>query len=233
MPFTLPTIPGSPFLDDVTLGLVPITPPLTQQWGIYDLAGNPVISTMGPGGMPGNIDTFVSLNYDNNAKVSTFPVETGQFASYNKTGTPYSPKVAVAVGGQGRIQTLMELLETELDTTNLYQLITPERTYSKVTLEKYGYVRSQKAGKNLLHVTMTFIQVIEVVPNQYAQTNLPIKNPKKAGAAAVSCHGKTQIAEPNADKLAVNAYLRAQPGAKAGDPGQYNELAMTRIRRGH
>ena len=50
--FTLPPNPSSPFLgsDDEELDIVDITPPLLQQWGIYDLAGNPVVSTVGPGG---------------------------------------------------------------------------------------------------------------------------------------------------------------------------------------
>ena len=219
--FTLPPNPSSPFLgsDDEELDIVDITPPLLQQWGIYDLAGNPVVSTVGPGGMPGNIDSFLELKYSNNAKVSNFPVEKGQFATYNKTGTPYSPKVAVAVAGQGRMQTLMELVENELDTINLYNLITPERTYTSVTLEKYEYTRSAKGGKNLLHVMLTFVQVVEVVPNQYSQT--AIISPKKPAAKDKEGHGKEQVQVLSDKKLKYNARLIAH-GVPAGSPGSYD-----------
>lgn len=204
--FSLPSGPTTPFIgpDAVQMDLATIAPPLAQQWGVYDLVGNPVFSTVGFSNSQGNIDSFVSLNYDNNAKVSTFPVEQGSFASYNKTGTPYSPKIGVIVSGQTRITALMELLEVELNTINLYQIITPERTYQSVTLDKYSYARTQKAGKNLLHVTMTFMQVIEVIPNQYAKTAV-VSHPKKPTATDKHGDGKVQTDPTLPWKNKVNA----------------------------
>jgi hypothetical protein len=220
--FQIPNQPASPFLntDDTPIEVVPITPPLKQQWGVFDMAGNSVFSTFGPGGAPGNIDTFISLSYSNNAKVSDFPVEQGSFASYNKTGTPFSPKVAVAVAGQSRMEALMQQLEDELNSINLYQLITPERVYSPVTLEKYDYARAVKAGKNMLHVTMIFKQVIEITPNQYSQS--AITHAKKPAANDKENHGKeTTTDAATLKKMAINA-ARIRAGFKPGTPGMYD-----------
>jgi hypothetical protein len=233
--FSLPPNPASPFLDsdNITMGLVPIPTPLTQEWGIYDLNWNVVFATGPRGGNTdvGNIDSFVDLKYSNNAKVSTFPVEQGSFASYNKTGTPYAPKIGIAVGGQLRMQALMARLENELNSINLYNILTPERTYWNVTLEKYEYSRGAKAGKNLLHVTLTFMQVIEVTPNAYATTAI-ITHAKKPSANTVSCHGASQLAPFDASKALANLMIQKGPPPVApGTPrtGQYDPLTWKLI----
>ena len=192
--------------DQQPMSLVPIVPPFTQTWGIFYLNGAEVF----------DVDSCISLDFANNTKVSGFPVEKGGFANYNKVGTPFEPKVALAVGGQVRIQQFMNDLMDELATTNLYNIITPEMTYFNVTLEKYEYKRTQKAGKNLLHANLSFKQIVEVTP-QYS--SVKIVKPKKPSAKDKEGHGKTQTV-PAPNIYQQNNRLYHERGLPDPYPGQ-------------
>ena len=173
--FTVPSSPQSPVQGTTSapMQLVPITPPYRQTWGIFTTdTFEPVF----------DFDTMVDFKFADVSKVSSFPTEQGAFASYNKVVEAYQPKVKIAVGGQDRMNRLMDALQSELRTTNLYNVVTPEYTYMNVTLEKYDYNRSQKAGRNLLQVEITFMQVIQVAP-AYSKTK--INHPKRAVKAKV------------------------------------------------
>jgi hypothetical protein len=147
--------------------------PLSQVWGVYYHTG---------AGAVFDVDTVVDLKFGQEAKISTFPVELGSFASYNIVNEPNDPKIRVAVCGQVRIQTLMALLKTLIGTTQLFDVVTPEATYAGVAFIKYDFSRAQKQGKNLLQVDLTFKEIIQVSP-AYTKTVIPAskaKNPKSA-----------------------------------------------------
>ena len=74
-------------------------------WGVYSLSGSLVF----------DVDSCVDLKFSNKAKVSTFPVEQGAFASYNKVNVPNSVKVRLAVGGQDRIAAELEEIIVQAD----------------------------------------------------------------------------------------------------------------------
>lgn len=177
--FSIPTTPTSPF-SQRDPQILPIPPAFTQMWGVYGAADNQPVF---------DIDSCVSVKIGNNAKVSGFPVEEGAFASYNKVGTPMQPKIVVAVGGQTRIAKFLDAVATELDSINLYNIVTPEASYYNLTLEKYDYSRTQKAGKNLIHAELTFMEVIQV---STAYSSVSIVRPKKAGAGDKHGDGKKQ-----------------------------------------
>ena len=214
LPYALGVASGSMFLwslgsegvEEQPMSRVPIVPPFTQTWGVFYLNGTPVF----------DVDSCISLDFANNTKVSGFPVEKGGFASYNKVGTPFEPKLALAVGGQTRIQAFMNDLMDELATTTLYNIITPEMTYFNVTLEKYEYKRSQKAGKNLLHANLSFKQIIEVAPKYSSVT---IAKPKKPSAKDKDGHGKVQTV-PAPNIYQQNNILARQRGLPDPYPGQ-------------
>lgn len=168
------------------MSLVPLTVPLTNSWGLCysgamgtDNAGEPVF----------DVDSFVEVKFADVAKVSSFPVENGGFAAYNKVVEAYQPKIKLAVKGQLRILSFLRQLALELRSTNLYNIWTPENYYVNVTLEKYDYQRTAKGGLTLLVAELTFIQVVQVTP-QYATAT--INRPKKAGDAGKEVNGKNQ-----------------------------------------
>ena len=178
--FAVPTQPSSPWASQPQMKLVQIPQAYRQTWGVYFPGAGPVFE----------VDSFVELKFHDKAKVSSFPTEAGGFASYNKVVEAYQPKVKLAVGGQSRMAAFMGTLYDELRTTNLYNIYTPEASYTNVTLESYSFSRTTKDGRNLLVAELTFMQVVQVTP-QYTAVTLP--SPKKPKDGNKELNGKTQI----------------------------------------
>lgn len=120
-----------------------------QQYGIF-LNGKPAIT----------IDSLVAFDYSQNSIVSQHPVEQGQFGSYNKVGTPYSARVTVARGGKDADrQAFMAALEQLVTTTDLYDVVTPQRTYTNANIERFDYSRSASSGVGLITATLYLTQI--------------------------------------------------------------------------
>jgi hypothetical protein len=126
-------------------------------------------------------------------KTSTFPVEHGSFASYNKVNEPNKPKVRLAVGGKDRIAAFQAAMGSELSQPNLYNVVTPTCVYLNVTMESYDYSQSADNGLNLLVVDIALIEVREVTPTYTAVT---IPHPKSPGSASKQVNGKMQVCHP-------------------------------------
>lgn len=167
--FHLPNF-AIPFIKEKPLPKqLPIPRPYENQWGIYDEDGFKTF----------DVDSCNAVDYSNKVTVSKFPVEDGAFISFNKVSSPYDAKVKVVVTGQDRIAQFLSDIEDELSSTHLYNVVTPEKTYTKATIDKYNYKREHKGGQHILIVTIDLVQV-RVVSPQY--TNTAIVKPKKASA---------------------------------------------------
>lgn len=158
---------------------------MANGWGVFDLQGNEVF----------DVDSVVDLNFTNRSKVSTFPVEDGAFASFNKVSDPYAVKLRLAVGGAARIEIFMTALAQEIAQANLYNVVTPRNTYLNMTLECYDFSQAAENGMNLLVAELTFQQVREVAP-AYATVALPAPKVKAPGAASKQVNGKAQAQKP-------------------------------------
>lgn len=195
--FAVPTQPSSPWASQPQMKLVQIPQAYRQTWGVYFPGAGPVFE----------VDSFVELKFHDKAKVSSFPTETGGFASYNKVVEAYQPKVKLAVGGQSRMAAFMGTLYDELRTTNLYNIYTPEANYTNVTLESYSFSRTTKDGRNLLVAELTFMQVVQVTP-QYTAVTLP--SPKKPKDGNKELNGKGQTVPTPTPMEKVNANLASK-----------------------
>jgi hypothetical protein len=94
----VPSIPRSPSLtpDEITtLGVDAIVSSLWQatqappQWGIYDAKGKQIV----------NPDSVVDFSNRNEWQVSSYPVQQGTFATYNKVQVPFECMVRMTKGG--------------------------------------------------------------------------------------------------------------------------------------
>lgn len=140
--------------------------------------------------------TFVSLKIDATTTVSTFPVEQGGFATYNKASHPY--KLTVQVAKEGDTTDIINFLAT-LDTlkrgTALLSITTPERTFINANLSAYDYARdSRHRGMVVANLHFTEVRQVQV---QYATTKSPAAQNTKAG-------GKTQASRWARKRLEVS-----------------------------
>lgn len=153
-------------------------------WGIFDQNGNQVF----------DVDSALSLRFSNETKVSSFPVEKGSFASYNKVSIPYKARVRLAVGGdRTRLAALLSALETILDdTANLYHVVTPEMTYLNATVDRFDYAREHGKGQDMIVADVELLEVREVTSQLTSVTITAKKAAKKPENKTKEDTGKQQ-----------------------------------------
>lgn len=107
-----------------------------------------------------NPDSFLSIEYANSRKISSFPVEKGSFANYNKVNNPFSGIIRVAKGGSvSDRQTFLAELQALADSIDLVKLITPEAVFLEVNMESFNYRQEARSGATMIIATCKFIEI--------------------------------------------------------------------------
>lgn len=147
---------------------IDILNPRAGDWMILSNDGSPAI-------IP---DTVARFDYRGESRVSDYPVEQGAFASYNKVATPFDVRMVMVCSGlviPNLLQTVrgafglgqnmmqkpafLDTLDYMLATTDLFSIVTPDRTYNSVNLVHYDFKRETTNGATLLIVEAWFRQI--------------------------------------------------------------------------
>jgi len=181
----------------------------TTKWGIYDSQGNrlgvgsndtstgggliqSIVSQAVGGGPP--VLTTAGLEYQRENRVSTFPVENGSFAAYNKVQNPASTVVTMVLEGDvGARAAFLAALEDACNSTDLFSVATPEVVYVNYNIVRYTYARKAQRGLTLL-IAEVFLEEIRQVSSTKTQV---IVAPIPPEATAQESSGITQGATPN------------------------------------
>lgn len=150
----LPALPaGTDFISDVVLLVADaISLPFSgePQWGIFDSSGNPVVIA----------DNVMSFEYKQDFSISNYPVEQGQFSSYNKVQKPFEVRFRFSSGGSlGDREALLNSVQAIIGDTNLYTAASPEAIYSNVNATHQEYRRTASNGVGLISIDVWFEQV--------------------------------------------------------------------------
>jgi len=179
------SIPGLPALPGAIAGIFSEVVLLTSdllsgldsafpQWGIFDQGGNAVVIA----------DTVLSVEYRQDFKITTAPVEQGSFASYNKVQIPFDIKIRFAAGGSAaNRQEFLTSIQDIIGDTNLYDVVTPDAIYTNVNLTHQDYARSASRGLGLI--------VVDVWMEEVRPANV-------ATSAAAAQTGNTPSTNPDA-----------------------------------
>lgn len=158
-----------------------------SQWGIFDQSNTQVI-------VP---DSFKSLSYKHGWRIPNYPMEQGAFQSYNKVQMPYEPRVVFTKGGTvADKNTFLEELETIADSIDLYSVVTPEYTYTNVSVEHIDYQRTATNGASLLTVEISLQEIRITTPGAFSNTAAP-------SGADVTNDGTVQTGSPNSAQLGM------------------------------
>jgi hypothetical protein len=177
-------------------------------WGIFDQSGNQLgllpnsqstlqaIAGTLAAQLTGNNATVLStfaVDYTGESRSSDFPVEDGSFASYNKVQLPASPVVTLILDGSESDRTaFLNLINAACVGTDLYNVVTPEVTYSNYSIERYSYTRRASKGVTLLLVECHLKEIRQV---QATLTTAPlIVAPINPAAASSVDNGNVQPA---------------------------------------
>lgn len=151
-------------------------------WGVYDESNNPIALA----------DSVVDFGYRNESKISTFPQQAGAFAAYNKVANPFEVTVQLAKGGSASERSdFLDALEAAAKSLDLYHVVTPERTYLSVNLERQGIRRTRTEGATLIVVELSFIEIRQVLGSYSA-----VQNAREPTAASPVDQGKVAPVTP-------------------------------------
>jgi hypothetical protein len=149
------------------------------QWGIVDQSGALSI-------VP---DSVIAVDYSKDYQVSTAPQENGAFLSYNKVERPYTVTISMTKGGaladRSAFIAALETLDASLD---LYNAVTPEKTYLNGNITRVTYNRDERhAAFILAEIHMEEIRLSGTIT--YTQT-------QSASGAAQQDTGAVQAQSP-------------------------------------
>jgi hypothetical protein len=135
------------------------TLPASPLWGIYDADGR----------VSDPAWSFMRVGFVGEYRISDYPIEKGDFQSYNRVRVPNSMRLAVTCGeALGARQAMLSLLERYQASTKLVDVVTPERTYIGMNLVHLAYDRSADAGAGMLTVEVGFEEVRQTASVAYS-----------------------------------------------------------------
>lgn len=195
----------------------PQTP--TPIWGVFDAAGEQVISP----------DSILDFGYRSEFKIPDYPVQQGTFSSYNKIAVPFEIALRMvkasgsasdpssALQQRTQFENDCEFVAASLD---LYTIVTPEKSYVSVNPMRLDFTRREAKGSRQIEAEMYFRQIIEVTP-QYSSTTTAAANTVNAqnpGAVPTSNVGLVQpLGVPTTTAQQVNQILHDDPLAGIGN----------------
>ena len=166
------------------------------QWGVFDQSGNRVIAA----------DNVMAFDYRAEYDVSTFPVQSGQFADYNKVKRPQDTSVLLTKGGTQADRTaFLNSCQSVLDSINLYNILTPERQYLNVNCLRMEMSRKDVKGAFFVMVELYFKE-IQQVDAQYSSDGTQgtsTANATNPTAIPAVNQGNIQAQPPNAQTQAA------------------------------
>lgn len=195
----VPNVPGVPILRAysaassiilLTSDLVrSLLGPFATRWGIFR-NGLPVIDA----------DNMVRFEFRTDYSISDYPIEAGGFQSYNKVGRPSDIRVRISSGGseQNR-QALIESVLAVMSTTDLYDVVTPEKVFIGYNFDHCDWHRAAKENNGLLPIDVWLKEIRETATSTFS-------NPQQPGVAGQQGVGHVQPQVPS-DRVtrAVNA----------------------------
>lgn len=208
IPFpNVPNLPGVPQLARASNGVLNAALPVlgaaaalgslwrslltTPQWGIFkqvpepapDASGLPtvtVVSRLTPVVVP---DSFQDLSYKNEYDVSDVFVQDGSFATYNKVANPFEVSVRMIKGGSASDRAaFLASIEAILATTDLYYILTPERTYANINPTRLEVTRRGSSAAFFLTEVDLFFREIRSETPQYTTTAVSLLNAQNPSA---------------------------------------------------
>ena len=145
-----------------------VIPPDVQEWAFI------IPET----GLMIEFKSFVQLNYSVDYKVTSSPVS-GGFVSYHKASSPENLNVKGAITGKPEeLGQTLDLLINYCRSTDLLNVLTPERYFKEFNLHKLDYARQPGDGVDVIYFTAR-LQEIRQVENAY--TNVKLGSKRRTG----------------------------------------------------
>lgn len=168
-------------VDQIRADAIPYIPPAHFVWGVFDQAGTLVLEP----------DNIVAFEQGAEYRIADYPTEAGGFESYNKVAVPFDIRLTMTKGGtlldRSAFLDTLDRLQKSLD---LYNVVTPERTYLSVNLARIGMQRTAASGAGMIMVDVGLREVRQSAVAAFTRTN-------DAAAQPTATPGQAAPARPN------------------------------------
>jgi hypothetical protein len=192
----VPNVPGVPslssyspnpvvllFSDAISAVLDFFTGGSQSQWGIF---------LNGAQAFPYN--SVIDFDYKQDNQIADYPVEPSDgtqsvgFQSYDKVQLPFDVRVRVASGGQeSDRQALLVAARAASSDLNLYDVVTPEDTYSSCNIAHVDWKRASMNGVGVVVVDFWFQEVRQTATSTFSNTQTPaVAGQQSTGSVAPS-----------------------------------------------
>ena len=137
-------------------------------WGVFDADGNLVV----------NADSVEAFGWRKENRMPNFPIQSGQFGTYNRVGLPNETSVILTKGGSlaERVAFLQQVdVIAFQQNINLYTIRTSEKSYTNVSCQRAELSRRGVGNYAYFDVELYFIEIAPVAA-QYSTTSAPTNN---------------------------------------------------------
>ena len=173
-------------------------------WGIFDENNNLVV----------NADSVAGFDWRRENRIPNFPIQSGQFGTYNRVGLPSETSVTLTKGGTLAERTaFLQEIDLLIDQQNidLYTIRTPERTYANVSCTRAELSRRGAGNFAYFDVEVYFIEIADV-PAQYSTVATPTNNASVPSAVPPTNQGLNTPQTPTAAVQKSAAAAIVPPG---------------------
>ena len=152
----------------------------SSQWGIF-LNGSAVVTA----------DNVVSFEYKQDYAIADYTLEQGAFETYAKVQIPFNPRVRFSAGGSAsNRQALLDSIAAIAGDFNLYDVATPEATYTSVNITHYDYHRAANSGVGLIVVDIWLQQIRVAVSDTSGSSSSSSPSSSSPSGASLSGAGQ-------------------------------------------
>lgn len=175
--------------------------PQAAIWGIYDDSGAIAIE----------VDSIISVSFDGEHDLPTYPIEGGSFETYNKVEVPFNVGVRVTRGGDdATITKFVSTLNKLRSSLDLLTVVTPQYSHASVNVSKVSFDRSGEKGISLITADIRFQQIRETATAEFTVTATP------AGADVEDSGAVETKAPTNDQQIKIDEYGAAEGPAGVG-----------------
>lgn len=174
-------------------------------WGVFDGNGNLVVQP----------DSIMDFGWRKENRIGNFPIQQGQFGTYNRVGLPFESSITLTKGGdlasRSAFLQQIDVLVAQAN-INLYTIRTPEKSYVDVSVTRAELSRRGKDNAFYFDVELYFIEIAQVAA-QYSTAVTPIANAQPPSAVPTVNQGlnNPQVPSTAVQKSALTAITPPVP----------------------
>ena len=176
-------------------------------WGLFTDDGTPLVQA----------DMVLSVEFQGDAHISSYPQQDGAFMSYNKVQVPNQIKLTYGVANSNDARSaLVNALDVAKRSLTLYMLAMPEYSYPSVNVIHYAFRRTAKQGARLLQVDV-FCEEVRILGRQYVRFGKSINSAGTAAQGNLQPAASLDITGPG-NTSAQNQFLSSTSGLSTFTP---------------